>query len=126
MKKFIMICLAAGFVNFVSAQAAFGKGKEQYSNKHEHVKEVKQKNKSFNKKEHAISAREFNEKIRQKDWYYEQKIRDAKTNRHLSVSEKYRLVYALQKQREHEKNRLENYYAVNRNMHYDNHQSNRY
>jgi hypothetical protein len=48
-----------------------------------------------------------------------------KTNRHLSASEKYRQVYLLQKQREQEKNRLENSYAANKNMRYENHPSKR-
>jgi hypothetical protein len=62
MKKFIMICLAVGFVNFVSAQTGFEKGNESYRNEHENVKEVRQKNRWFRNKEHVISARDFNEK----------------------------------------------------------------
>jgi hypothetical protein len=118
MKKFIMIIAAAGFVNFVSAkpndQKDFGSSGKRYE-KHEEEKI------RYDAPKYSLNER--NEKIRQNDWYFEQKIREVKNSRRLSASQKYRQVYSLQKQREAEERSIENYYARNNNGHYNNHQS---
>ena len=118
MKKFIMIIVTAGFVNFVSAkpngQNDFGSSKNKYE------KHGEEKSRHDAPK---YNINERNEKIRQNDWYFEQKIREVKSSHHLSAAQKYRQVYSLQKQREAEERSIENYYARNDNGHYNNHQS---
>lgn len=117
MKKFIMIIIAAGFVNFVSAkpndQKNYGSSKNKYE---KHEKDRK------NYDDAKYNLKERDEKIRQNDWYYEQKIREVKNSGRLSVVQKYRQVYMLQKQRETAEKHIENDYARNNKGRYNDHQ----
>ena len=113
MKKFIMIIIAAGFVTIVSARPNHDKNFEQKNNKYEN-----RKNDKFDQRD-ASNSKEKQQKLRQNDWYFEQRIREVKMNYRLSDSKKYRQIYQLQQQRNAAAQRIEDSYAFNNNRHYN-------
>lgn len=118
MKKFIMIIVAAGFVNFVSAKPGEQKDFGSVKNKFEKREKDRKNNDDI-----KYNLKERDEKVRQSDWFYEQKIRDVKNSRRLNAAQKYRQVYLMQKQREAVQKRIENDYDRSSNGRYNDHQS---
>ena len=117
MKKFILIIVAATFVTVASAKPNHQKDYEAGNSRF-----GTQKNDNRYDNSYARNRKEKEEKLRQNDWFYEQRIREVKMNYRLRESKKYRQIYKLQKQREEAAKRIEAYYASN-NVHYNDHQS---
>ena len=117
MKKFILIIVAATFVTVASAKPNHQKDYEAGNSRF-----GTQKNDNRYDNSYARNRKEKEEKLRQNDWFYEQKIREVKMNYRLRESKKYKQIYKLQKQREEAAKRIEAYYASN-NVHYNDHHS---